>query len=174
MRTLSKADAMLLLHDVGAPARLVRHVELVGEAAESILAAFAGHSVPIDAEFVRAAVVLHDIGKTTCPEELAAPGANHEAAGFQLLLEHGVTPSLARVCLTHAAWHTEDASLEERIVALADKLWKGSRVAELETLVIDGVADRLGVDRWTIFVELDSVFEEIASHGDDRLARGQL
>ena len=147
-------------------------MELVGEAMEALLAAFACRSVPLDTAFIRAGVVLHDIGKAVCPDELTAPGSLHEAAGFELLLQRGVAPSLARVCLTHAAWGGDDVSLEERVVALADKLWKGARVPDLEALVVDGVADRLGVDRWEIFVEMDTAFEEVASHGDDRLARG--
>jgi hypothetical protein len=62
-----------------------------------------------------------------------------------------------------------EVSLEERTVALADKLWKGKREAELELLIIDEVAARLGISRWDIFERLDSSFEEIASGGAERL-----
>lgn len=174
MHSISKAQALALLKDVDAPPRLVRHVELVGEAADALLAVLARRSVPLDCTFVRAGVVLHDIGKAACPDELTSPGSQHEASGFELLLQRGISPSLARICLTHADWGGEDVSLEERVVALADKLWKGARVSELETLVVDGVADRLSVDRWEIFIEMDAAFEEIAAGGEDRLARGHL
>lgn len=168
---MTSADATTLLQQLGAPARLLRHVELVGEAAEALLAVLAEHTVPLDATFVRAGVVLHDVGKTLHPAELAASGARHEAAGEQLLLRNGVAPALARVCVSHAAWRTADVKLEERVVALADKLWKGARVAELETMVLDGAAARLGVDRWQLFVAFDDAFERIAAGGDERLAR---
>ncbi|MCB9877456.1 MAG: HD domain-containing protein [Planctomycetes bacterium] len=169
--SMSRGDASALLHQLGAPARLLRHVELVGEAAEALLAALAEHTVPLDATFVRAGVVLHDVGKILHPAELAASGARHEAAGEQLLRQRGVAPALARVCVTHAAWQAPDVTLEERVVALADKLWKGARVGELETLVVDGAAARRGVDRWQLLIALDNAFERIAAGGDERLAR---
>jgi hypothetical protein len=60
-------------------------------------------------------------------------------------------------------------SLEERVVALADKLWKGKREPDLELNVIDEVAIRLGGSRWDVFEALDNTFEEIAAAGAERL-----
>ena len=65
-------------------------------------------------------------------------------------------------------------SLEELLIALADKLWKGVRNQELEELVISRVSDILRQDRWELFVTLDSVFEQIASRGNERLVRSQV
>jgi hypothetical protein len=65
-------------------------------------------------------------------------------------------------------------SLEELLIALADKLWKGVRNQELEELVISRVSDILRQDRWELFVTLDSVFEQIASRGNERLDRSQV
>jgi len=48
---------------------------------------------------------LHDVGKVVHPNEMSAPGHEHEAAGEQLLLERGVEAEVAR----------ED-SLEKRVV----------------------------------------------------------
>ncbi|MEP4805795.1 MAG: hypothetical protein ABJZ69_15405 [Hyphomicrobiales bacterium] len=62
-------------------------------------------------------------------------------------------------------------SFEELMVALADTLWKGSREADLELQITDGVAARLQTDRWDLFGALDSLFEEIAADGDERLSR---
>ena len=67
------------------------------------------------------------------------------------------------------AWNFPGVSLEERIVALADKLWKGKREAELGLSIIDEVAVRLGVSRWNVFERLDTAFEEIAVGGAERL-----
>ena len=63
------------------------------------------------------------------------------------------------------------SSLEDLMVALADKLWKGVRVAYLEERVIDAIASRLGKSRWDLYTSLADVFDEIASAGPDRLER---
>lgn len=72
-------------------------------------------------------------------------------------------------CMTHAQCAATGVTFEELSVALADKLWKGKREPDLELLVIDAAAGMLGVDRWTVFPDLDGAFEEIASGGPDRL-----
>ncbi len=118
-------------------------------------------------------VVLHDAGKTVHQDELSRPGAEHEPTGERLLLEHGVPPKLARVCRSHAQWASIDASLEELVIALADKLWKGVRVPVLEELVIDRAAAVADRDKWDLFIPLDAAFETIATGGDERLARSR-
>ncbi len=128
MAIKTRADAFAFLHDLGAPTRLVRHVELVGEAADALLLAFTRLGVRVDGDFVRVGVVLHDVGKIVYQDELSNPGAKHESAGERLLLERGVSAQIARVCRSHAQWSSLDSSLEELIIALADKLWKGVRV----------------------------------------------
>lgn len=168
---LSFPDAQRLLRELGAPPRLVRHAELVGEAAELLLAALRQQRVPVDEAFVRAGVALHDVGKTVHLDELSGPGSRHEATGERLLLDRGVDPRLARVCRSHAQWATLDASLEELVIALADKLWKGVRRADLEELFIERAALVVKRDRWDLFISLDAAFEEIAALGADRLAR---
>jgi hypothetical protein len=130
--------------------------------------------VPFDAQFVRLGVAIHDAGKILHPAELDGAGAEHEPDGERLLLEHGVDPRLARCCMSHARWSTMDCSLEELLVALADKLWKGARHEELERRVIDAVAGKLGKGVWDVFVELDTAFEEIAAGGAERLERSRL
>ena len=57
------AQAFTFLQKLGAPQRLLRHVELVGEAAAVLLAALARQGVQLDRAFVRAGVGLHDAGK---------------------------------------------------------------------------------------------------------------
>jgi hypothetical protein len=165
------ANALVVLTDLGAPARLLRHAELVGEAAEGLLRAVAALNIVVDGEIVAAGAALHDAGKIVHPAELSAPGHLHEAAGERLLLGHGVAPAIARVCRSHAQWASMDPSFEELLVALADKLWKGVRHGELEERVIAEAATRLGAPRWEVFVALDAAFESIAASGDARLAR---
>lgn len=169
--TVTQAEA--LLGDLGAPSRLLTHVWLVGEAAEAILAHLRTLGVAIDADFVRLGVALHDVGKILHPAELDGPGSQHEPAGERLLIQHDVDPKVARCCLSHARWSEMEVSLEELLVALADKLWKGVRQAELERRVIEGAAAQLGKDFWEVFVDLDTAFEEIAAEGPNRLERSR-
>lgn len=174
MRPTSRAEAMRLLAEVGAPPRLLRHAELVGEAAEALLSGFVRLNIPVDKEFVRVGVVLHDAGKALHRHELEAPGNSHESDGERLLLEHGATADVARVCRSHAQWREVAETFEELVVALADKLWKGARVAELEELVIDRAAAAIGRDRWDIYTELDGIFETVAAGADERLFRSSV
>jgi hypothetical protein len=150
---------------------LLRHAELVGEAADELLAGFAILGISLNAELVRVGVVLHDAGKALYPAELDVPGNAHEPAGERLLLDHGASQEVARVCRSHAQWRDVAETLEELVVALADKLWKGARVPELEELVIDRVVAATGRDRWDLFTELDAVFERVATDSDGRLSR---
>lgn len=98
----------------------------------------------------------------------------HDPAGEALLLQHGVSPDVARVCVSHARWQSMSVSFEEVLIALADKLWKGVRHRALEERVIDAAAERMGTERWDVFVRLDSAFEHIASLGGERLERSRL
>jgi hypothetical protein len=170
----SVEDANLLLARLGAPPRLLRHVALVGEAGERLLDRAAALLLPIDPALVRIGIVLHDAGKILVSAELDAPGGEHEPRGERLLLEHGVSPDLARICLSHARWSDMSVSLEELLVALSDKLWKGVRNAQLEERVINEAAKVLRRDRWDLFVELDSLFEDIAADGTARLERSRV
>lgn len=167
------ADAHALLKRLGASKRLLTHLQLVGEAADQLIRGYKDLGIPCDFKLVSLGVAIHDAGKILYPEELDGPGSQHEPAGETLLLSHGVHPNVARCCVTHADWQASNVSLEERTVALADKLWKGKRVEELEIMVIDQSAERVGKDRWALFTSLDSIFEEIASEGPSRLARSQ-
>lgn len=170
-RSFDRADALRLLTELGAPARLLRHAELVGEASDALLSLLAGEGVTFEEGFVRAGVALHDAGKCAHPAELDGPGSLHEDEGERMLLARGVAPSLARVCRSHSRWASMECSLEELVIALSDKLWKGVRVAALEEAVIDAAATRAGRDRWELFVALSDGFERVASEGDARLAR---
>jgi len=169
----TREDAYRLLADIGAPGRLLLHLRLVGEAADELVEAYRALDLVFDAELIELGVAVHDAGKIQHPQELLGPGSLHERAGERLMLDHGVQAEVARCCITHAAWQGEGVSFEERSVALADKLWKGKRQEDLELLVLDEVATRLGKARWEVFQQLDSAFEAIASRADGRLARSK-
>ena len=65
-------------------------------------------------------------------------------------------PEIARFTRTHAEWR-DDATIEDRLVALADKVWKGRREEDLEHLVIVEIAEVTGDERWEVFSQLDAV-----------------
>jgi hypothetical protein len=169
--TVTEAES--LLARLGAPTRLLKHVRLVGEAGELLIERLARLNVAVDVKLVRLGIVFHDAGKVLHLEELDIAGNRHEPDGERLLLEHGVEPRVARCCLSHARWSEMECSLEELLVALSDKLWKGVRNPDLERTVIDRVAGTLGKQGWDVFIELDTAFEEIASEGPERLERSR-
>src|SRR5260221_7661638 len=125
-------DAEAILTAVDAPRRLVVHGRLVLEAADALVKTLRHLGVTMDEEWIRAGAMLHDAGKTLHPAELDQPGALHEEAGQRLMLEHQVDARIARCCVSHAQWKKMECALEELLVALADKLWKGVRVPPSE------------------------------------------
>jgi hypothetical protein len=173
MNLKSSADVLSLLATLGAPARLLRHHELVAEAAAEMLSGLRRSlpRLPFSADRLLVGAALHDAGKIAFPGEISGPGARHEIEGEVFLLGHGVPPDLARFCRTHARWKSPESDLTDRLVALSDTLWKGKRIAELETLVRDDLAAALGLDPWSIDERLDSLWESVAAGAADRLAR---
>ena len=168
-----RSEAYALLKHLGAPDRLLRHAQLVVQAADQLLLEFQALRIPIDVHTVELGAILHDTGKISHPKELSEPGSLHERAGEALLLAHRVQPAIARCCVSHGTWQLSGVSFEERVVALADKLWKGKRDSKLELNIIDEVAVRLKSSRWDVFEKLDTVFEEIAAEGFERVEQSR-
>ena len=169
----SREEALHLLRGLGAPTRLFRHGEIVSEVAVEIATVLTRLGVPVDEVFAAVGAALHDAGKISHPEEMTGPGHEHEEGGERLLIAQGVSLRLARVCRTHGAWDGPEVTVEERLIALADNLWRGRREERLEGLVVDDVACQLGVDRWQAFLMLESALDRIAAGASARLARAQ-
>jgi hypothetical protein len=77
-----------LLNDLGAPPKLILHVQLVNEAAEQLIVQLEHLGISIDRQWIILSVAFHDTGRILHPEELIAKGNHHEAAGEDLLLNH--------------------------------------------------------------------------------------
>jgi len=173
MQLTSVEDALALLAELGAEPHLFQHHRLVSEAATELCDALQKTDLPsFEHTQVVVGAALHDAGKTLHPAEMHAGGSLHERSGYRLLLEQGVPERLARHAWTHAAWR-EQRDLEPVLVALADKLWKGKRVAELEEQAIQMLATAADRDLWELWPTLDAIFESVAASGDRRLARSE-
>lgn len=164
-------DAARLCEELAAPTLLVRHLFLVHAAAvellDGIAAVFPG--LVLDRDAIRFGAATHDVGKVLHPHELTGPGDQHEIDGPALLEQHGVSPRLARFARTHGRWRETD-DLEDLIVALADSIWCGRRVGQLETKVAAKLGVATGVAEWAAWSRLDAVCSQIASRGEERLA----
>ena len=172
MSTLRSSDeALAWLSAQGAHPWLVRHHELVVEAARQLVDGLAAPIKTCSRSKRTPSAAIHDAGKIVHPREMAEAGHEHEESGEALLLAAGVDARIARACVTHADWSHASATLEDRVIALADKLWKGKRDDDLERALVDELAARSGRASWEVFEALDGICEEVAKEGPDRLAR---
>lgn len=167
----SLAEALHLLRSLGAHPHLVQHHRLVSEAAREICVGLDAAGLGgFDRSQVEIGAALHDVGKVAHPNEMQGPGNQHERDGHALLIERGVEDRIARHAWMHAAWREID-QLEPLLVALADTLWKGKRIDELEHRVVQRLAERFERDLWDVWEPAVAVFDAGAAHGDARIAR---
>ncbi|MBI5452908.1 HD domain-containing protein [Candidatus Gottesmanbacteria bacterium] len=167
-------DALKLLNQLGAPPLLLQHHCLVAEAAAQIIDGLSPNLRQyVDARQVLIGAALHDVGKIVYPDEITGHGNRHEQTGYDLLIRNGVEPKLAIFCVTHAAWKQQNLTVEDLLVALADTLWKGKRIHELEELAIRHFAKLIDAEFWGIFLELDTVFQAVTERADERLGRSK-
>jgi len=167
------ADARQLLATLNAPSRLITHLVLVHDAAAEILEAIQTRwpALKIDADIFLFGAAIHDIGKILHPNELTSSGNRHECDGPGLLQQYGVTLERSRFALTHGIWHQEARlELEDLLVALADTVWKGSRIPDLESKVARRISTMLLLEEWEVFLSLDDIVSIVANRGDERLA----
>lgn len=161
-----------LLRDMEAPPRLAAHLRAVHDVACQI-ADWLTRQYPalrFDLDAVLFGAATHDIGKTVYTAELSGPGSQHEEAGRQLLLAHGISPALSRFAATHAAWTRPDIQIEDLLVSVADKVWKNKRVPDLEDLVVSRLAEASGRSAWEEFLAFDDLLTSIGEDADGRLA----
>ena len=156
-------QAVEVLKSLNAPPRLVAHLTLVHDVAVQITRAV--NEIWPDMQYDRQAVLLgsaiHDIGKIAHPEELSQPGNQHEQTGPHLLTRWGISAHHARFAHTHGQWQ-ETTNIEDLLVALADKVWKGARDEALEDTLVKCIANESHTEKWQVFASLDSMIVDIA------------
>lgn len=153
------------------PPRLLAHLTLVHGVERTLLKelALAFPKMKVDKELALFGAATHDIGKCVCKNELSQAGNEHEAEGEKILLSLGASPQMAAFAKNHSSW-SERSTIESLLVSLADKIWKGSRVAELEDLLAQKISDACAMEKWAAYLALDDIIQKIACDADKRLA----
>ncbi len=161
-----------LLDELNSPERLRKHLQIVHATAYDLISQFKEKwpFISINEELVLFGAGTHDIGKAEIKSELFEGGKKHELRGKQLLIEHGFTQNEAKFAFTHGNWQDKNIMLEDLLVTLADKVWKGKRVDALEEKVGQMLAEKLTTDYWEIYTGLDQILEKLANGADERLA----
>ena len=135
-RLPSREEAISLLKAIGCPPEVVRHSERVAKVALRIARRCARAGLPVDLALVEAGALLHDLGRAR------THSIGHVFIGAELARELGLDERLVRIILTHSCgvdpakaeaygWPPGDygpRTLEEKIIAYADKLVEGGRV----------------------------------------------
>ena len=155
---------------LGVPPRLYAHSLLVHDVANKLLEKLNGTwgNLNINKDLVLFGAAAHDIGKSVYINELSEEGHKHEREGFHLLRSLGFSEEKSQFAAFHALW-SESSTLEELAVSLADKIWKGSRVPELEDLAAAKIAAVTNRERWEVFRSLDTIIQTITRGADKRL-----
>ncbi|UCD73413.1 MAG: TIGR00295 family protein [Candidatus Bathyarchaeota archaeon] len=138
----SFAEALEILHDLGCSDELVRHCKLVSKIGEDIADICKSKGVDVDVDLVVIGGLLHDLGRSE------THSIQHGVVGAQLAQKIGLPQSLVLIIERHigAGIPSEEAvllglperdyipnSLEERIVAYADKLVCGDRRTTIDS-----------------------------------------
>jgi hypothetical protein len=159
------------LNNLDAPDRLIKQLNIVHAAAYKILTSIT-ESFPnlvIDKRHVLFGAASHDIGKIIHTEELHESGKRHELAGMDLLRQNGFNKDESRFAHTHGDWKQEGLTIEDLLVSLADKLWKGKRIEALEEKIRKKIQEATSLDYWGINLKLDAICEDVARDADRRL-----
>jgi hypothetical protein len=163
--------ALEILEKREASPRLIAHHFLVHAAACDLTSALVNlwPGLNFDVEAVLFGAASHDIGKVLVPQELSEPGKRHESLGWELLLEASIPRQLARFAETHGQG-AQNERIEDLLVCLADKCWKGKREDELEERLVTVISNSLKIDFWDAHPEFVSLVDSIAASADMRLA----
>lgn len=160
-----------LLEKLNSPERLRRHLRIVYSTASELITRFKQEwpTISLNEELILFGAGTHDIGKTEIKAELFESGKEHEKTGQRILMEFGYSKEESRFTITHGNWKEDDLRLEDLIVSLADKIWKGKRIEELEEKIGHALSLELEIDYWEIYRLLDQILEQVSDGADERL-----
>ena len=117
---------------------IIHHCEAVSKTAFDIAQKISENGIQVDVEFVRAAALLHDIGR-------AKSHVDHEVASGEILRAMGY-PKIAQAVERHGGkgfWNAglANMTLEEKIIFYADKLVDGEKTVSIRERY-DGLIQR--------------------------------
>jgi len=160
-----------LLEKLNSPERLKRHLQIVHSTAYKLLTLIRHEwpKIDLNEELILFGAGTHDIGKTEITIELIERGKKHELKGKQILLELGYTENESRFAQTHGNWKEENITFEDLLVSLADKIWKGKRIEELEEKIGRALSDKLRIDYLEVYSALDKILEQLSYGADERI-----
>ncbi len=140
----SRQEALKILVRSGCSSPVVRHCKAVERLAVQIAEACRKEGLNVDLQLVRIGALLHDIGRSKTHR------VNHVIEGIRIAQSLGLPDSLVSIIGCHAGGgiSVEEAkrlgwppgryvpqTLEERIVAYADKLVEGSHRVKIERTI---------------------------------------
>ncbi|OIO26205.1 hypothetical protein AUJ14_02290 [Candidatus Micrarchaeota archaeon CG1_02_55_22] len=132
-RLPNDAECFSLLERHGVPSNVVRHSERVAGAAMFLAHRINARKPSVDEELLRAAALLHDIGKLCEKNGKLVPRKDHEACGAKIILAEG-WPAVASVAEAHNVsaeeWGKLD-TLERKILFYCDKRVEHDAVVSL-------------------------------------------
>lgn len=164
-------EVVNLLDKYQAPVVLIRHLTLVYNTSIEICTQLlrTWTDLSLHKEEILWGAATHDIGKVIETEELYQKGNKHEQVGYELLLKNAISENLARFAKTHGNWVDSTLTIEDLIVSLADKIWKGKREEGLEESVIKAISIQIDKDYWAVYPKFDIIISKIALGADERL-----
>ena len=170
MKELPK-DIQDLLAQNDAPMLLERHLTIVYNVGIELTIKLmqAWPNLIVVREEILFGTATHDIGKMFETNELSHSGNLHEQVGYEFLVRQGIPENLARFAKTHGDWRDEQLKLQDLLVTLADKIWKGKRIDELEERLATMIYKYLDLDYWDVYMKLDSLISSIIIGADKRL-----
>ncbi len=165
-------EAAHLLQKFDASPRLIAHLILVHDVAHQLIDELQKEwpNFLFDKDTILFGAATHDIGKIIHPKELSNSGYLHEPSGYELLIKENVPENLARFTKTHGYYKdNEDLNVEDLLVMLADKCWKGKRAETLEHHLVNKIAQVTNEEMWEVLIMFDNIVERVTSQAEQRL-----
>ena len=142
----SSQTALSLLSESGCSNRVIAHCKAVSALAVKFAEACKNKGLTVDVNLVEVGALLHDIGRSK------THGVNHVIVGVEIAKSLNLPESVVSIIERHVGggitadeakelgWPVKDylpTTLEEKLVAYADKLIKGLRVVPIEKTLLN-------------------------------------
>jgi uncharacterized protein len=140
----SSQMALSLLSESGCSKRVIAHCKAVSALAVKFAEACEKKGLDVDVDLVEVGALLHDIGRSKTHD------VNHVIVGVEIAKSLNLPESIVSIIECHVGggitadeakelgWPVKDylpTTLEEKLVAYADKLIEGSRVVSIERTI---------------------------------------